>query len=148
MRRQTLFIVLAGLAAALAAIVVYSALKKREAEVARARGESVEIVVAASDLPLGSRVEPGSVKLARWSREAIPPGAFLGPAPLMNSYVRRALVANEPVVTADLFQGEKTAGVMPLLISPGMGVMSVQVDEVSDIAGFACPMRGLTCWWP
>ena len=35
--------------------------------------------------------------------------------------------------------GEKTSGVMPLLIPPGMRAMSVPVDEVSDIAGFVAP---------
>ena len=35
--------------------------------------------------------------------------------------------------------GEKTSGVMPLLIPPGMRAMSMPVDEVADIAGFVEP---------
>jgi hypothetical protein len=43
------------------------------------------------------------------------------------------------VVASKLFMGEKTAGVMPLLIPAGMRAMSVPVDEVADIAGFVAP---------
>ena len=48
-------------------------------------------------------------------------------------------MANEPVVASKLFMGEKTSGVMPLLIPAGMRAMSVPVDEVADIAGFVAP---------
>ena len=61
MRRPTLYVVVAGIAAMIAAIIVYSALKKREAEVERAMVKSVEIVVAARDLPLGTKIDSGSV---------------------------------------------------------------------------------------
>ena len=72
MKRPVIFVALAGLAAMLASVVVYSALKKREAEVQRAMAKTVYIVVAATDLPLGSKIDPGELKLARWSADAIP----------------------------------------------------------------------------
>jgi pilus assembly protein CpaB len=139
MRRQAIFLIFATVAAALAALMVNSALKLREGEIARAEALSVEIVVAARDLPLGSRIDQSSVKLARWSREALPPGAIQDMQTIMNDYVRRALVTNEPITAEALFNGDKSAGVMPLVIPPGMRAMSVQVDEVSDIAGFVLP---------
>ncbi len=123
----------------LAALVVYSALKKREAEVQRAIAGSVEIVVAKRALPLGARVTPDAVRLARWSRDAVPPGAFTDPNSVAGSFVKNSIVENEPIVAAKLFTGEKAAGVMPLLIPAGMRAMSVSVDEVSDIAGFVLP---------
>src|SRR5579884_4116605 len=139
MRRPTLYVVVAALAAMIAAVIVYSALKKREAEVERAMVKSVEIVVAARDLPLGTKIDPGSVKLARWSRDSVPPGAFTDPAAVMNTFVKDSFVTNEPVVADKLYVGTRTAGVMPLLIPAGMRAMSVPVDEVSDIAGFVLP---------
>jgi pilus assembly protein CpaB len=139
MRRPTLYVVVAGIAAMIAAIIVYSALKKREAEVERAMVKSVEIVVAARDLPLGTKIEPGSVKLARWSRDSVPPGAFTDSSAVLNTFVKDSFVTNEPVVADKLYVGTRTAGVMPLLIPAGMRAMSVAVDEVSDIAGFVLP---------
>ena len=139
MRRPLIFVALAGLAAMLASVVVYSALKKREAEVQRAMAKTVYIVVAAADLPLGSKIDPGQLKLARWSADAIPEGAYTNPGQVAGAFVKNQFVTNEPIVATKLFLGQKTAGVMPLLIPPGMRAVAVQVDEVSDIAGFILP---------
>lgn len=139
MRRPMVFVLLAGLAAMLASVMVYSALKRREAEVANAMSHNVEVVVAAYDLPLGTKIDVGEVKLARWSADSLPDGAYTDPKQVLGSYVKNSLVANEPIVQAKLFTGDKTAGVMPLLIPFGMRAVSVPVDEVSDVAGFVLP---------
>jgi pilus assembly protein CpaB len=119
--------------------MVYSALKRREADVQRAMAHNVQVVVASMDLPLGSRIELGEVKMTRWSADSIPEGSYTDPKQVIGSYVKNSLVANEPIVQAKLFTGDKTAGVMPLLIPFGMRAVSVPVDEVSDIAGFVLP---------
>jgi pilus assembly protein CpaB len=139
MRRPMVFVLLAGLAAMLASVMVYSALKRREAEVQQAMAHNVQVVVAAYDLPLGSKIEPGEVKMSRWSADSMPEGAYSDPKQVLGSYVKNSFVANEPIVQAKLFTGDKTAGVMPLLIPFGMRAVSVPVDEVSDIAGFVLP---------
>jgi pilus assembly protein CpaB len=139
MRRPTIFVLLALLAASFAAIVVYSALKRRELQVQQAMAQSVNIVVAAHDLSLGSRIEPGSLKTVRWSRDSLPPGAITDPGSIIGQYTKTGFVQNEPIVADRLFGGDKNAGVMPLLIPNGMRALSVPVDEVSDIAGFVLP---------
>src|SRR5690349_18098337 len=116
MRRPFSFFLLAGAAAMLAALVVYSALKQREAAVQRATAQTTQIVVAANTLPLGSKLDAGSVKLTRWSRDSIPPGSYTDPQAVIGTYVRSAFVENEPIIANKLFTGAKTAGVMPLLI--------------------------------
>jgi pilus assembly protein CpaB len=139
MKRPIVFVILAGMGAMLAAIVVFSAIKRRESEVQRAMANTVEIVVAAHDISVGTKIEPGAVKLVRWSRDSVPQGAFTDPQAVAGSYAKSDFLANEPVVANDLFSGEKATGVMPLLIPTGMRAMSVEVDEVSDIAGFVTP---------
>src|ERR1700723_1590990 len=139
MRRPMVFVLLAGLAAMLAWVMVYSALKRREAEVQNAMSHNVEVVVAAMDLPLGTKIEPGEVKLARWSADSLPDGAYTDSKQGLGSYAKNSLVATEPIVQTKLFTGDKTAGVMPLLIPFGMRAVSVPVDEVSDVAGFVLP---------
>jgi pilus assembly protein CpaB len=139
MKRPVAFVVLAGVAALLASVLVYSALKKREAEVQKAIATTVEIVVAAHDMPLGTKIDPAAVKMVRWSRDSVPPGSFTSPGAVISQFVKSTMVENEPVVSSKLFMGDKTAGVLPLLIPAGMRAMSVPVDEVSDIAGFVLP---------
>jgi len=123
----------------LASVMVYSALKRREAEVQNAMSHNVEVVVAAMDLPLGTKIEVGEVKTARWSADSLPDGSYTDPRQVIGSFVKNSLVANEPIVQSKLFTGDKTAGVMPLLIPFGMRAVSVPVDEVSDVAGFVLP---------
>ena len=139
MRRPIVFFLLSGIAAMLAALVVYSALKQREAAIQRATAQSVNVVVAARALPLGTKIDPGSIKLVRWSRDAVPPGSYANPATLYGAYVKDSFVENEPMVSTKLFMGEKSSGVMPLMIPAGMRAMSVPVDKVSDVAGFVQP---------
>ena len=139
MRRPMVFVLLAGLAAMLASVMVYSALKRREKEVQNAMARNVQVVVASYDLPLGTKIEQGEVKMTRWSADSLPDGAYTDPKQVIGSYVKNSMVANEPIVQAKLFTGDKTAGVMPLLIPFGMRAVSVPVDEVSDIAGFVLP---------
>ena len=96
-------------------------------------------MVAARDIPLGEKLQPDAVKPVRWARDGVPQGAFTDPNAVVGSFAKNQFVANEPVVASKLFMGEKTSGVMPLLIPAGMRAMSVPVDEVADIAGFVAP---------
>jgi len=139
MKRPIVFVILAGMGAMLAAIVVFSAIKRRDSEVQRAMANTLEIVVAAKNIPLGEKLEPDAVKLVRWSRDSVPEGAFTDPQALAGSFASGEFEADEPIVANKLFMGEKSAGVMPLLIPAGMRAMSVPVDEVADIAGFVAP---------
>ena len=126
-------------AAVLAAIVVFSALKNREAQVQVALAQTQDIVVAARDVQLGEKLSADDVKLVRWSRQSIPEGAFTDPSMVGNSFVRNELIAGQPIVQRSLVAADKVPGVMPMIITPGMRAMSVAVDEVGDISGFVKP---------
>src|SRR5580658_6295456 len=139
MKRPIVFVILAGMGAILAAIVVFSALNKRESEVQRAMARTIEVVVASNDIPVGTKLAPASVKLVRWSRDSLPQGVFTDPQTVAGSFAKSEFVANEPIVASKLFMGQTTSGVMPLMIPAGMRAMSVPVDEVADIAGFVAP---------
>src|SRR5271166_4657636 len=103
MKRPIVFVILAGLGAVLAAIVVFSAIRKRESEVQRAIAHTVEVVVATNDIPVGAKIERNAVKLIRWARDSVPEGAFTDPQAVRGSFAKSAFVANEPVVAAKLF---------------------------------------------
>jgi pilus assembly protein CpaB len=136
--RRIGFIVLAGLAAALVALIVHSALRSKDAELQRARVQTGDIVVAARELPTGTKLEAADLRVVRWPRDSMPGGATADPRSVLGGVVKVAMVQNEPIVTSRLFNGD-TAGVLSLIIPPDMRAMSVAVDEVSDIAGFVLP---------
>ncbi len=139
MRRPTIFLMLAVMAAFLAAVVVFSALRAREAQLHKVLADQVNIVVAASDIPIGAKIRPAMLKLASWSAGSVPAGAFTNTAALANAYARTEFLAGEPIIRQRIFSGGQADAVMPLLIPRGMRAMSVPVDAVSDIAGFVKP---------
>src|SRR5260370_11631954 len=136
MKRPIICIFLAGLGSVVAAIVGCLAVRNRECEVQRAMAHTVEVVVAARDIPLGAKLQPDAVKLVRWARDGVPQGAFTDPQAVTGSFAKSQFVANEPVVVSKLFMGEETARVLPRLIPAARGAMSGRVGEVPGIAGF------------
>src|SRR5713226_2428755 len=116
MKRPVIFVLLAGFAAFVMALVVYSALRKREIEVERATLQSLSVVVAAHDLAVGTKIDQSAIKLVRWSKDSIPPGSFTELDAPMNRLTRSSFVENEPIIADRLFGGSNNAGVLPLLI--------------------------------
>jgi pilus assembly protein CpaB len=139
MRRPIVFLLLAALAAMLASLVVYSSLKNKDEEVRKALAGTMPIVVAAHDIAVGAKIDSGTIKLARWPRNGLPPGAITDSGSVLGSVARAEFVENEPIVASRLVAGDKTSGVLPLMIPADMRAMSVAVDEVSDLSGFVLP---------
>src|ERR1700683_3674491 len=121
MKRPIVFVIMAGVGAILAAIVVFSALNKRESEVQRAMARTIEVVVASNDIPVGTKLAPASVKLVRWSRDSLPQGVFTDPQTVAGSFAKSEFVANEPIVASKLFMGQTTSGVITLVIPYAAG---------------------------
>jgi len=139
MRRPAIFFLLAAVAAMLVSLVVYSSLKKKDEEMARVLAGTMPIVVAAHDIAVGAKIDAGALKLARWPRNALPPAAITDPNSALGSVARSEFVENEPIVASRLVAGDKTSGVLPLMLPNDMRAMSVAVDEVSDMSGFVLP---------
>jgi pilus assembly protein CpaB len=139
MSRQVTFFVFTAALALMAALLVHSALKSREAKIAALRQSTARIVVAARGLSPGETIDTTAVKLTSWPREQIPPGAFSEFQPVLGKVVKDTFGVNQPLVAAALLEPEKTGGVLPLLIPPGLRAMSIAVDDVTDMAGFVLP---------
>jgi pilus assembly protein CpaB len=123
----------------LASLVVYSSLKSKDEAVRKALAGTLPVVVAAHDIAVGAKIDAGSVTLARWPRNALPPAAITDPNSVIGSVARAEFVQNEPIVASRLVAGDKTSGILPLMIPADMRAMSVAVDEVSDMSGFILP---------
>src|SRR5579884_464329 len=114
MRRPAIFFLLAGLAALLASIVVYTSLKKKDEEMRRVLSGTTPIVVAAHDIAVGAKIDPGAIKVVRWPRNVLPQGAVTEPGAVIGSLARSEFVENEPIVSSRLVEAGKTSGVLPL----------------------------------
>jgi pilus assembly protein CpaB len=134
--RTLIVMVVAVGTAALASFAVYRAVHAmpvREVEVA-----SMQVVVAAEPLAVGTRLNERQLKVVAWPSRSPVNGSFSEIPPLVDRGVITAIGENEPVTATKVASPEAGAGLPPIIPS-GMRAISVRVNEVIGVAGFAVP---------
>jgi pilus assembly protein CpaB len=101
-------------------------------------GASGRIVVAAADISLGQRVTPEMFKLAEWPADSVPKGAFTDPKQLDGRVLKTNVLMGEPLVEARLAP-VGTQGGLSAVITEGKRALTVRVNDVIGVAGFALP---------
>ena len=99
---------------------------------------SSKVVVAAGDIELGSRLNTQMLKTVEWPSGSIPPGAITEVAPLQDRVVRTSVLRGEPILEAKLAP-LGTKGGLSAVIPEGKRAMTVRVNDVIGVAGFALP---------
>lgn len=99
---------------------------------------SGRIVVAATDISLGQRLAPEMLKLVEWPADSVPKGAFNDPQKLAGRVLKSSVLLGEPVSEAKLAP-LGTLGGLSALISEGKRAITVRVNDVVGVAGFALP---------
>jgi pilus assembly protein CpaB len=123
-------------AAAAASFIVYrvvSAIPVREVEVA-----SVQAVVAARSIPVGTIVTKDHVKLVPWPARNPVAGSFAKIDAVINRGAIVDVAENEPLTEAKLAPLGSGGG-LPPTITEGMRAISVKTNEVVGVAGFVIP---------
>lgn len=104
----------------------------------QAAQDATPIMVAAQDLNLGVPLTPAMLQAIPWPNSAMPAGAFQDIAKLQGRVVRTPIFKGEPVLELKLAP-EGNKGGLPSLIQDGKRAISVKVNEVVGVAGFALP---------
>jgi pilus assembly protein CpaB len=99
---------------------------------------SNKVVVAAVDIDLGSPLNRQMLTEAEWPSGSTPAGAFRDAASLQDRVVKTGIVRGEPVVEAKLAP-VGTKGGLSAVIAEGKRAITVKVNEVIGVAGFALP---------
>jgi pilus assembly protein CpaB len=99
---------------------------------------SSRIVVAGADVNLGQRLAPDMVKLTDWPADSLPPGALQDPLRLSGRVLKSSVLRGEPLTEAKLAPAG-TLGGLSALISEGKRAITVRVNDVIGVAGFALP---------
>src|SRR5678816_1019156 len=139
MNRQYRTIVVMAIAiatAALASFGVYRALQSmpvREVEVG-----TVNVVVAAEPLDVGTQLRREQVKVVAWPAKSQVPGAFADPNDVIDRGVIETISINEPVTQRKVASKEQGAGLSPV-IPQGMRALSIRVNDVISVAGYVVP---------
>ena len=99
---------------------------------------SSKVVVAAIDIDLGTPLTPQMLKLADWPRGSVPNGATKDIKTLDARVVKTSLLRGEPVLESKLAPLGATGG-LSAVIAQGNRAMTVRVNDVVGVAGFALP---------
>ena len=98
----------------------------------------VQVAVATVDAEVGAKLTPEMLRLVDWPASSMPPGAYTDLQALHGRVLRTALARGEPVLESRLApQGAK--GGLSAVVAEGKRAMTVRVNDVVGVAGFALP---------
>ncbi|HKX41601.1 MAG TPA: Flp pilus assembly protein CpaB [Burkholderiaceae bacterium] len=101
-------------------------------------GEKGRIAVANADIELGGRVSPEMIRMADWPEGSVPAGAFNDASKLEGRVVLVAIQRGEPLTEMRLAP-VGTKGGLSAVVPEGKRAMTVRVNDVVGVAGFALP---------
>jgi len=101
-------------------------------------GAGNRIVVAAADISLGQRLTPEMMKTLDWPGDSVPHGVLRDPVKLVGRVLKSSVLRDEPLSEAKLAPAG-TVGGLSALITEGNRAMTVRVNDVVGVAGFALP---------
>jgi pilus assembly protein CpaB len=104
----------------------------------QATSSANKLVVAVSDIDLGSRLTPAMLKAVEWPANSMPKGAFSTPAELDSRVLRASVLSGEPVLESKLAPVGSKGG-LSAVVAEGKRAMTVRVNDVIGVAGFALP---------
>lgn len=96
------------------------------------------IIVAASDISVGQRLTPEMLKALDWPADNMPHGALHDSVKLVGRVVKASVLRDEPLSEAKLAP-VGTLGGLSALIAEGKRAITVRVNDVVGVAGFALP---------
>jgi len=99
---------------------------------------SNKVVVAAVDIELGSKMTPQMLTMTDWPSGSIPPGAFKDIKELQDRVVKVSVLRGDAVLERKLAPAG-TQGGLSAVIAEGKRAMTVRVNDVVGVAGFALP---------
>jgi pilus assembly protein CpaB len=97
-----------------------------------------EVVVAASDIQVGTRIEEHDIRMVRYPASALPSGTPTRRSQVLGRGVILPISKGEFILPSKLAPENAGAG-LPALIPPGMRAVSVRVNEVVSVANFVGP---------
>jgi pilus assembly protein CpaB len=132
MRSRGLMMLLIALLAGLGAVVMAARWMQGQ------NSGQGRIAVANAEIQLGSAITPEMVRMVDWPQSNQPPGVFTEVEKLHGRVVTGTVQRGEPVLEARLAP-IGTKGGLSAIVPAGKRAMTVRVNDVVGVAGFALP---------
>ena len=137
MSRSKTTLTLALVLGLLAALAGYAGLKATATQVAANTSKNyVPVVVTATDLTFGTKLDRAQLRVVRYPKESVPNGAFSSIDSVAGQTTKIFLAAREPITDLKL---SSRGGGLSMLVRPGMRATSLEVNQVSGVSGFVLP---------
>jgi len=136
----TVIAVVALFLASIAAYMVYNYLNTKEQETAKAKTEVQPVVIAAADIPFGSKLQAAQMKTTDWPKTSLPVGSSSDTKALEGRLAVTNIKTGSPIIEDSLAPVSAETGVLSYIIPPGHRAITVAVNEVVGVAGFVLPM--------
>ncbi|WP_298832655.1 Flp pilus assembly protein CpaB [uncultured Piscinibacter sp.] len=132
MKSRGILMLLIAAIAGLAAVVLAARWMQQQG------GDKGRIAVANTNIELGGRISPEMLRMADWPQGSVPPGAFRDASKLEGRVVLVSLQPGEPLTEARLAPVGAKGG-LSAVVPEGKRAMTVRVNDVVGVAGFALP---------
>ena len=130
---RSVVVLIIALLAGLAAVVVAAKWIQQQGQ-----GTGSRIAVATLDIQLGSRLTPQMIQMVEWPANSVPAGAFKDEAALADRVVKTTVSRGEPILENKLAPVGSRGG-LSAVVEAGKRAITVRVNDVVGVAGFALP---------
>jgi len=135
---RTRLIIISLLALSASGLVTFLAYRMLSRQLNPTREDMTQIVVAAEELLLGTRLTAPHLRMVPWPKAVALEGSFLDPEEIVGRGVVVRMLPNEPVMESKLAAVEAGVG-LTTAIPEGMRAVAIKVNDVIGIAGFVLP---------
>lgn len=135
---RTRLLMIGALALALGFFASVTVYKKLQLSAGGSSEPQTEVIVAANDLQVGSKIDEHDIKIIKIPQSALPEGAPRRRSDVIGHGVIIPISKGEFILSTKL-AGENAGAGLPALIPNGMRAVSVRVNEVVSVAGFVTP---------
>jgi pilus assembly protein CpaB len=129
--KKTLFVAIALILGAVAAFMAANMMSVSQSSVTK-------VVVAQQPIEAGKAIAADQVKVIDWPSSSVPQNASTSTASIVGRIAREPIIPGEPVLPGKLAPINATGG-LSSTIPEGKRAISVMVNEVIAVAGFALP---------
>src|SRR5215469_4185296 len=98
-----------------------------------------QVMVAASDIAVGTKLQQNQVRAIGVPAEAVPPGSFRQERDVIGRGVVLPIAQGEFLIAGRNLAAANAGSGLPSMIPSGMRAVSVRVSDISSVGGFIAP---------
>jgi len=135
-------IFIALIIASTSSFFLYKWIRSMKPQTVIEKSESINtssIVVAAYNLPWGTKIEKDMIKTLSYPSESLPQGTFFENDKIIGRVIVSNIIENEPILESKLAPVDVKSGGVAAVLKPGKRAMAVKGDKVIGISGFIRP---------